>query len=241
MSVRKEIDRRMWWRASWRRWCLRMNGSQGGDGRQHPGRETSKGCEVRKSLASRRKEPGRPEPINGMIRSHVVWGPSCMVNTSPQIPSSFSPWPPHCKGDQQGCPPTEFGLWQEQAGWVSVPFTNPPGKKDQLGSGLGPPVWSSLSSTLALASLQCQLVMTSLSRVSQLAIRDCSPLFCLDWVRAVGGASFGSKEEGDKKDGSPLLQHPHFIGQTSLSFQLFILNCRLIESYKEITESPVLI
>ena len=76
MSVRKEIDRRMWWRASWRRWCVRMNGSEGGDGRQHPGRETSKGCEVRKSLESRRKEPEKPEPINRMIRSHVCEGPA---------------------------------------------------------------------------------------------------------------------------------------------------------------------
>lgn len=63
-----------------------------------------------------------------------------MVNTSPQIPSSFSPWPPHYKGDQQGCPPTEYGLWQEQADWVSVLITTPPGEKDQLGSGLRPPV-----------------------------------------------------------------------------------------------------
>lgn len=55
---------------------MRMNGSQGGDGRQHPGRETSKGCEVIKSLASRRKEPGKPETINEMIRSHMSEGPA---------------------------------------------------------------------------------------------------------------------------------------------------------------------
>lgn len=48
----------------------------------------------------------------------------------------------------------------------------------------------------------------------QLGVGDCSPLFCLDGVGAVGEASFGSKEEGDKKDGSPLSHHPHFIGQT---------------------------
>lgn len=54
--------------------------------------------------------------------------------------SSFSPWPPHCKGDQQGCPPTEFGVWQGQAAWVSVPITTPPGEKDELGSRLWPPV-----------------------------------------------------------------------------------------------------
>lgn len=53
-----------------------MNGTQGGDGRQHPGRETSKGCEVIKSLASRRKEPGKPETINEMIRSHMCEGPA---------------------------------------------------------------------------------------------------------------------------------------------------------------------
>ena len=56
-----------------------------------------------------------------------------MVNTSPQIPSSFSPWPPHCKGDQQGCPPTEYGLWQEQADWVSVLITTPARREGPVG------------------------------------------------------------------------------------------------------------
>ena len=44
-----------------------MNGSQG-DSTQA---ERPEGCEARRSLASGRKGPGKPEQISGVIRSHV--------------------------------------------------------------------------------------------------------------------------------------------------------------------------
>lgn len=66
----------------------------------------------------------------------------CRVNEPRQRLSSFSSWPPHCVGDQQGLPPPGVGAWREQTSCGG-----------QLSSVPGPQVWSLCSSHLSLESL----------------------------------------------------------------------------------------
>lgn len=117
-----------------------MNGSHG-DSTQA---ERPEGCEARRSLASGRKGPGKPEQISGVIRSHVRECPAAH-ECLPQRPSSSSSssWPPHCKGDPPLAGVSSSRTWGvARIGRLLVcPHCPPPqGERDQMGSALGPQV-----------------------------------------------------------------------------------------------------